>query len=286
MNDRQIITGDSLELQPTLEGGLVRLGFADPPFNQGLNYGPHHNDRMSPADYLAWSARWIAEIPRLLTDDGSFWLMLPWEWAWDLVPIVRSTGLLLKQTVVWRETFGVNCTGKLNRCSRPLLWFVKDRKRFIFNAEDPEIRQLSARYAVYGDKRCKRPDKVRDGVWQIPRVAGSHKERIKGVPTQLPLALLRLIIACASEPGDLVLDPFAGSGTSGEACTEFGRRYIGIEASERYAELAQNRLRQTTPPLTGLQWPSQASDRIAERPIYRPDGRARLRGSQETGIKR
>ncbi len=100
----------------------------------------------------------------------------------------------------------------------------------------------SDRQTKYKDKRAVPGGKIWDDVWQIPRLTGTSKERIPDFPTQLPIELLRAIVGCSSEPGDLVVDPFNGSGTTGVACIEADRRYIGIDSSERFIDLAHKRL--------------------------------------------
>ncbi len=98
----------------------------------------------------------------------------------------------------------------------------------------------------YRDRRANPAGKIWDDVWginpPIPRVRGTFTERLAGLPTQLPLDLLRPIVGCASDPGNLVVDFFNGSGTTGEACIRSGRRYLGVEKSGRFAELARERL--------------------------------------------
>jgi site-specific DNA-methyltransferase (adenine-specific) len=231
-----------------MEPGAPRLAFADLPYNIGIDYGDHHNDRMKPADYLAWCRQWIAAAVRLLSPDGSMWLLCNHEWSARLQLAMEDAGLHYRQTITWYETFGVNCTRKFNRCSRPLLWMVRDPQRFVFNAD--AVRTESARQAKYQDKRANPKGKILDDVWVISRVAGTFKERIPGFPTQLPLELLRLVVGCASDPGDVVIDPFSGSATTGAACIELGRRYIGIEASEDFAERSRRRLASMTSGLT------------------------------------
>jgi DNA modification methylase len=226
-----------LEMRP-------RLAFADPPYNIGIDYGDHHDDRMAPDDYLAWCRRWIGFVAEILDDDGSFWLLVNHEWGWRLCAEAVSAGLHLRQWITWYESFGVNCTKKFNRCSRPLLWFVKDPKRFVFNPE--AVSRPSDRQTKYGDKRADPGGKVWDDVWgvnpPIPRLVDNHPDRLPGFPTQLPIELLLAVVGCASEPGDLVIDPFNGSGTTGEAAIRLGRRYVGIEKSPRFHELAALRL--------------------------------------------
>jgi len=237
----QMITGDCLEVMATLEAGSVRLVFADPPYNQGMDYGPHHNDAMPPEVYLACCADRLEAAVRLLTPDGSLWLVISHEWDWQLIPLAIKAGFNFRQRITWYESFGVNCTGKFNRCSRAVLWFVRDPGRFVFN-DCPAIRRPSDRQKKYHDKRANPEGKLWDDVWIIPRLAGTHGEWLQGFPTQLPIRLLRPIVACASDPGDMVLDPFAGSATSGAAAVETSGRYIGIERGERFASRAKKRL--------------------------------------------
>ena len=100
----------------------------------------------------------------------------------------------------------------------------------------------SARQTKYGDKRAAAGGKNLDDVWQIPRIAGTHAERVEEVPTQLPIALVRLVVGCCSNPGDLVVDPFCGLGTTGVVAGELGRRFVGIELRETFAAIARKRI--------------------------------------------
>jgi site-specific DNA-methyltransferase (adenine-specific) len=237
-----IVTGDCREVMPTLEPESVRLIFADPPYNLGVRYGSHHDDKMSPAAYLEWTGTWIGAAVPLLTKDGSLWLLISHQWAYEIAPIAENSGLHLHQWLIWYETFGQNMTRQFNRCSRALLWFTRDRRKFVFNAKAPEIRRPSDRQLKYKDKRANPDGKLLDDVWKIPRICGTFRERVQGVPNQVPLELVRRVVACASQPGDTVLDPFAGSGTTGVACIELGREFIGVEAGDWFAEQARNRL--------------------------------------------
>ncbi len=238
--------GDCLEILESLQE-KARLIFADPPYNIGVDYGKHYNDARPADEFQRWCQQWLAACHKALADDGSLWLLINHEWAWVLCyEAIETTGFRLRQWITWYESFGVNTTKMFNRCSRPLLWLTKDSKRFVFNSEAPEIRRQSDRQAIYDDKRADPDGKLWDDVWginpSIPRITGTSKERLPDVPTQLPLALLRPIVACASNAGDLVIDPFSGSGTTGAACVELGRRFIGCELSKPFAEISRLRL--------------------------------------------
>lgn len=239
-------TGDCLEILAGMPARSARLAFADPPYNIGVDYGAHYDDARNADEFQRWCVEWMAGVHRVLTDDGSLWLLISHEWAWVLCyEAVETIGFHLQQWITWYESFGVNMTGKFNRCSRALLWLVKDRERFVFR-DCPEIRRASDRQAKYGDIRANPDGKLWDDVWgvnpPIPRLTGTAAERIPGFPTQLPLALVRPVVACASDVDDLVLDPFNGSGTTGVAALGLGRRYVGIELSGRFADTARLRL--------------------------------------------
>jgi site-specific DNA-methyltransferase (adenine-specific) len=243
----KVITGDCIDLMAGIEPGSVNLVFADPPYNIDINYGDHYNDRMPPAEYFALCERWITACARLLADDGTMFLLNCWERVFKLAPILETVGLHIVQPIVWFESFGVNCTNKYNRTSRLMFWCTKHPKRFTFNRDG--VARTSDRHDEYCDKRANPSGKLWDDVWgikpdPIPRLTGTCKERIPGFPTQLPLDLLRPIVEAHSNPGDLVLDPFSGSATTGAACIELGRRYIGIEMSEDFAERSRQRLEQ------------------------------------------
>jgi site-specific DNA-methyltransferase (adenine-specific) len=240
MCDCRIIQGDCLDILSRLERGSVDLMLADPPCSRGIDDGPHYDDSRASADYLAWCKRWIDASVPTLADDGSMWVLISDEWAAEFDLMLRNSGLTRRSWVIWYESFGVNCIRKFNRCKRHLFHTVRDPKRFTFNREAVSI--ASARLAKYGDKRANPAGKVMDDVWNIPRIAGTFRERIKGFPTQLPVELLRRIVGCSSNPGDLVVDLFSGSATTGVVCIQTGRGYLGVELSPRFAELSRQRL--------------------------------------------
>ncbi len=240
----EVITGHCGEVFDSVEFVPIDLVFADPPYGIGVDYGEHFDDVMDSVDYLNSSQLWIKRVFERLTPDGTFMLLSGWQYAHQLAVMGMEFGLHLRQTIIWYESFGVNCTGKYNRCSRALLWFTKHKTKFAWHPE--KVSRDSDRQAKYNDKRANPGGKTWDDVWginpPIPRLAGTHAERIPEFPTQLPLDLLRPIVAAHSNPGDLVVDPFCGSGTTGVASIELGRRFVGIELSEKFAEISRNRL--------------------------------------------
>ena len=254
----RIHQGDCLELLGRLPDGSVDLAFADPPFNIGYEYDAY-DDRRSAGDYLDWSRRWLGEVARVLRPDGTFWLAIGDEYAAELkVLATREIGLTCRSWVVWYYTFGVNCRQKFSRSHAHIFHFVRDAERFTFNTD--AIRVPSARELVYGDRRANprgrlpddtwilRPQDLPDGfsttedTWYFPRVCGTFKERSGWHGCQMPEQLLGRIIRVSSNPGDLVLDPFAGSGTTLTVARKLGRSYLGIELSEAYCARIRERL--------------------------------------------
>ncbi len=236
-----VITGDCLKILSSLPEGFARLVFADPPYNTGVDYGDGAAaDRLPDEQYLDWCGRWMAQCIRVLRPDGSLWVVINDEYVSRFDILLAEGGLHRRSWIKWYEKFGTNCTTKFNRTSRHVLYCVKDPRRFVFNRE--AVTRQSDRQLKYNDKRANPAGKIWDDVWTIPRLAGTHKERIAGFPTQLPLDLLRPIIGCASDPDDYVIDPFSGSATTGVAAVEQGRRYIGIESRPTFADLSRTRL--------------------------------------------
>jgi site-specific DNA-methyltransferase (adenine-specific) len=265
----RLISGDCIAGLRSLPAGSVDLAFADPPFNIGYGYDVYH-DRREADDYLDWSRQWIGEVARVLKPNGTFWLAIGDEFAAELKVIAhRDVKLTLRSWVIWYYTFGVNCTKKFSRSHAHLFYFVKDEKAFTFN--DDAIRVPSARQLVYADLRANpqgrlpddtwilRPQDVPGGftpdqdTWFVSRVCGTFKERAGWHGCQMPEQLLGRIIRACSNEGDVVLDPFTGSGTTLVTARKLGRQYLGFELSPDYAAQAQKRLDETNPgdPLSG-----------------------------------
>jgi site-specific DNA-methyltransferase (adenine-specific) len=189
---------------------------------------------------MKWVRQWFALCWDCLTDDGSLWVMIGDEYAAEYAVELKATGYTVRSWIKWYETFGVNCSNKFNRTSRHIFYAVKDPAAFVFNPE--AVTRPSDRQTKYGDSRASAGGKIWDDVWQISRLTGTCSERIPDFPTQLPLALVEPIVLCASMPGDLVVDPFNGSGTTGVASVRNGRKYVGVEKSEAFADIATKRI--------------------------------------------
>ncbi|MEE8450633.1 MAG: site-specific DNA-methyltransferase [Thermoguttaceae bacterium] len=241
-----------------LDDATVDLIFADPPFNIGYDYDVY-KDSLDSEKYLHWSRDWTAQVVRVLKPNGTFWLAIGDDYAAELkVMLQQEHGLTCRSWVVWYYTFGVNCKYKFSRSHTHLFHMTKDPKNLTFNSE--AIRVPSARQLVYGDRRANpkgrlpddtwilRPQDLPDGfqadedTWYFPRVCGTFKERAGWHGCQMPEQLLGRIIRACSNEGDLVLDPFGGSGTTLAVAKKLRRKFLGYELSEEYAECIKKRL--------------------------------------------
>lgn len=293
----QIINGDCLEGMTRMKPGSVDLAFADPPFNIGYDYDVY-DDRKEAEEYLKWSKQWMDAVWKVLKPTGTFWLAIGDEYAAELkVMATHELGFTCRSWVVWYYTFGVNCKYKFSRSHAHLFYFVKDASDFTFN--DEAIRVPSARQLVYADRRANsrgrlpddtwilRPQDVPGGfnpdedTWYFPRVCGTFKERKGWHGCQMPEQLLGRIIKACSNPGDLVLDPFAGSGTTLAVAKKVQRDYIGFEMSKEYAANVNKRLKSISPgdALEGAEQPlssaptTAAGKRLADKTSRRSAGK-------------
>ena len=256
----QIIQGDSIAVLNDGPEGWVDLCFADPPFNIGYLYHGYDDER-DDHEYLEFSEKWMKAVHRALKPGGSFYLAIGDEFAAELTYIAkRKVGFHLRNWIIWHYTFGQQPKSKFARSHTHILYFTKDKKNFIFNAD--AVRVASARQTTYKDARANPKGKLPDDVWflrpqeaaphayfepgydtwNVSRVCGTFKEREGWHGCQMPIGVLNRIIAASSNAGDVVLDPFNGSGTTVVSAALLNRRYVGIDQSAEYVGYAQKRL--------------------------------------------
>lgn len=256
MRTNEVIEGDCVQVLGDLPAGCADLVFADPPFNIGYQYDVY-DDKRGKADYLQWTEKWLAAAVRALAPHGSLFLAIGDEFVAEHKVRLDALGLTMRNWIVWHYTFGVNCSKKFNRSHAHILYYVRDPKNYKFFPDT--VRVPSARMTTYADRRANPVGKLPDDTWvlrpqetdehfqpesdtwHVPRVCGTFSERL-GHPCQMPEAVLDRIIRVASEKGDLVLDPFAGSGTTLAVAKKLGREYLGVELSEQYADGVRKRL--------------------------------------------
>ena len=238
----KIYHGDCIKLLS--EGVDIKpmLIFADPPFNIGYEYETYQ-DNLNYDNYVNWTKEWMSVCYDVLSDEGSFYIAIGDEYAAEVKMIARTLGLDTRNWIIWNYGFGQNTVKKFGRSHTHIFYFVKDTKNFFFN--DDDIRVPSARQLIYNDKRADSRGRIPDDVWRYPRVCGTFKERVGWHTCQMPLKLMARIIKASSDLGDLVMDPFSGSASTLTAAAVLGRKYIGFDIDEKYAELGQKRIEDT-----------------------------------------
>ena len=246
-----ILVGDCIAELKKLPTKSVDVVFADPPYNLQLQrqlYRPDQSkvdavddawDRFSDfQSYDTFTRNWLAECRRVLKDTGTIWVIGSYHNIFRVGTILQDLGFWVLNDVIWRKTNPMpNFRGKrFTNAHETLIWAAKsaDQKSYTFNYE--AMKALNEELQMRSD-------------WLISICNGSERLKTPGGekvhPTQKPEALLHRVLIASSNPGDVVLDPFFGTGTTGVAAQRLGRHFIGIERESAYAEAAIARLKQT-----------------------------------------
>ena len=246
--DTRLYVGDCRNVLPTLpDKGTVDLIFADPPFNWDVPYDGWE-DNMPRTEFERFTFDWLDACLDVLSPTGSIWVSIPDDTAAEVVMHLKRRGLTMINWCVWHFRFGQHREGSFIMSKVHALYFAKDPLHRTWNAD--EILEQSDRASIYNDKRThekeeRRGMRVPMDVWYGKywgRIQGNNKERRHGHHNQNPEVYLeRIILACTNE-GDLVLDPFAGSGTTNTVARAHNRRTIGIEHSRLNAQSAWERI--------------------------------------------
>ncbi|MSO64443.1 MAG: site-specific DNA-methyltransferase [Alphaproteobacteria bacterium] len=246
-----ILEGDCVERMLELPEKSIDMVFADPPYNlqlggellrpnntrvDGVDDSWDHFDSF--ADYDEFTRRWLAAARRALRDTGTLWVIGSYHNIFRIGSILQDAGFWILNDIVWRKANPMpNFKGtRFTNAHETLIWCAKERdRRYTFN-----YRAMKA----LNDDLQMRSD------WVLPICAGQERLRIDGAKvhaTQKPESLLYRVVLASTNPGDVVLDPFLGSGTTAAVAKKLGRRYIGIERDATYAKIARQRLTKVLP---------------------------------------
>ena len=248
----RIILGDCIAEMARLPDKCVDMIFADPPYNLQLG-----GDLLRPeggkvdacdddwdkfdslATYDDFTREWLAEARRILKDDGTIWVIGSYHNIYRVGALLQDAEFWILNDIVWRKANPMpNFRGtRFTNAHETLLWCAKDEKaRYTFN-----YRQMKA----LNDDLQMRSD------WVLPICSGGERAKDgngdKAHPTQKPESLLYRVLLSCTKPGDIVLDPFFGTGTTGAVARRLGRRWIGIEREPAYAKVAAARIEATLP---------------------------------------
>jgi len=247
----KIILGDCLEVMKQIPDESIDLIFADPPYNLQLT-----NDLWRPnetkvngvneewdkfksfEDYDDFTFKWLKECHRILKKNGTIWVIGTYHNIFRIGKIMQDLGYWILNDIIWIKTNPMpNFKGtRFNNAHETLIWASKNKdSKYTFNYKTMK---------TYNDDLQMRSD------WYIPICQGDERIKINGQkahPTQKPEALLYRIITASSKPGDIVLDPFAGTGTTLAVAKKLNRRFIGIEKERFYVNVCKKRLNKIKP---------------------------------------
>ncbi len=247
----QILTGDCIEIMQGLPPASVDLIFADPPYNLQL-----HQDLWRPnltrvdpvddtwdqfsgfAEYDAFTRAWLSACRRLLKPNGTLWVIGTYHNIFRVGSVLQDLDFWILNSIAWIKANPMpNFKGvRFTNAHETLIWAQKERgQSYTFNHH--AMRALNEDLQMRSD-------------WYLPICSGKERLRVNGVKahaTQKPEALLYRILMASSNPGDVVLDPFFGTGTTGVVAKRLRRRWIGIEKDPRYVELAADRIAGAVP---------------------------------------
>lgn len=247
----QILRGDCIEAMSRLPDRSVDLIFADPPYNMQLGGDLHRPDNSkvdavtddwdkfdSFAAYDAFTRSWLKEARRILKDDGAIWVIGSYHNIFRVGAALQDMGYWLMNDIIWRKSNPMpNFKGtRFTNAHETLIWAAKSEKsKTTFN---------------YDAMKSMNEDLQMRSDWTLPICSGGERLKLNGEKvhtTQKPEALLYRVILSTTKTGDVILDPFFGSGTTGAVAKILGRHFIGCEREDKYIKAATQRLANVVP---------------------------------------
>ncbi len=243
----KLFNSDCLDALKKIESGTVDLIFADPPYNLQLKNNLSRPDTSkvdavndywdqfnSFEDYDRFTEEWLKECKRVLSKNGSIWVIGSYHNIFRVGKSIQDLGFWILNDVIWNKKNPMpNFKGtRLTNAHETLIWATKSEKsKYTFN---------------YHSMKTLNDDKQLRSDWNLAICNGSERlltsKNKKLHSTQKPEALLYRVLNCASKKGDVILDPFMGSGTTGAVAKKLGRNFLGIERDKRYFKAAERRI--------------------------------------------
>jgi modification methylase len=244
----RILQGDCIEIMNALPKGSVDLVFADPPYNLQLGGDLHrpnnslvdacddHWDQFdSLKDYDKFTREWLSAARNALKDDGAIWVIGSYHNIFRVGSIMQDLGFWILNDIVWRKANPMpNFRGRrFTNAHETMIWASKSQdSKYRFN---------------YDSMKALNEDLQMRSDWYLPLCTGGERlkdeDGQKAHPTQKPESLLYRVLMASTNPGDIVMDPFFGTGTTGAVAKKLDRRYIGIERETGYIKVAEDRLK-------------------------------------------
>jgi site-specific DNA-methyltransferase (adenine-specific) len=232
-----LFKGDCLKILPCIQDESIDTVFCDPPFNLGKEYASRIDDSKSDKEYVAWCRRWIGECIRTLKPGGSFFLYNIPRWNIQLGAYLDEQGMTFRHWIAVSIKFGLPIPGRLYPCHYSLLYYSKGKPKTFRSIRTPikTCRHCRGEIRDYGGHRgAMNPNGVNltDEWDDIPPVRHWKFKSKKRKANQLSTKLLTRVVEMSTRKGDIVLDPFGGSGTTFDVCERLERHWIGVELDD------------------------------------------------------
>lgn len=229
-----LFSADCMSILPAIKDGVIDTVFADPPFNLGKEYGSNSNDLLPNSDYLAWCYKWTTECARTLKPGGAMFLYNLPKWNVLLGAHLTHLGLEFRHWIAIEISASLPIPGRLHPSHYSLLYYTKGKPRTFRRIRTPiqTCRHCGGEIKDYGGHRdAMNPKGVNlKDVWtDIPPVRHWKFKSKDRRANALSTKILDRVVEMSTLPGDLVMDPFGGSGTTFAVCEKKGRHWIGME---------------------------------------------------------
>ncbi len=254
INSNRVICGDAVTALRELEPQLAQAIIADPPYYNVLTEQDWDTQWRTVEMYLDWSMNWVTECLRVLRDDGLCFIFgQPGKREHGFIHLMSRLCARhqFHDLLIWDRVVGYNERRDSFTPAYEMILVLRKQAAPKFHKDAVREPYTSEKIQTYlRDKRYKDRDarmkhlhagKFATNILSVPSLKGSSKEKC-GHPSQKPVELITKLVACATDPGDLVIDPFLGSGTTAAVCDVLGRRWLGIEVNPTFVELARQRL--------------------------------------------
>ena len=239
-----LLNEDFLSGVAGVDDNSVDLVIADPPYSLGKDYG-NDSDKKSPSEYLKWTEEWIDAVIPKIKETGSLYIFTTWRFSPEIFSFMKQRLFMLNEIIWDRKVPSMGGSTRRFSSVHDTVGFFAKSKNYYFDIDpvripyDPETKKARTRSIFVGKKWLEVGYNPKD-VWSVSRLHRIHRER-EDHPTQKPLEIIERMVKSSSPENGVVLDPFAGSGTTIEACIKNNRICIAFEINRRYCELIHRR---------------------------------------------
>ncbi len=240
-----VLNVDALDAIPTIPDESIDLVIADPPYGLGKDYG-NDSDKQQPSDFLQWTEQWLTLLIPKIKATGSLYIFTTWRYSPEIFVFLKARMLMLNEIIWDRKVPSMGGSTRRYSSVHDTIGFLAKTKDYYFDVDavrvpyDQQTKKARSRSIFVGKKWLEVGYNPKD-VWSVSRLHRIHAER-EDHPTQKPLAIVERMVKASCPADGVVLDPFAGSGTTVAACVLHQRHYIAFEINPRYCDIIAQRI--------------------------------------------